>query len=130
MAQTKSVHNDVLDGALNIIKNGATQICVDTIAAAPTTYAEAITTNMLAIFSTATPGNFIVADESVDPYGRKLTIAQFPTIEVINTGDAGHIALCDVDDRLLYVTTCTSQGLTDGNTVTIPTWKISIGDPA
>ena len=130
MAQTKSVHNDVLDGALNIIKNGATQICVDTAATAPTTYEEAVTTNMLAIYSTATAGNFIVADESESPYGRKLTIAQFAAIEVINTGSAGHIALCDVDDRLLYVTTCTAQTLTDGNTVTVPTWKISIGDPA
>jgi hypothetical protein len=124
------VHNDVLDGALNIIKNGATQICVDTIAAAPTTYEEAVTTNMLAIYSTATAGNFIVDDGAVGAgYGRELNIAQFATIEVINSGTAGHIALCDVDDRLLYVTTCTSQALTDGNTVTIPTWIITIADP-
>jgi len=126
MAQTKSVHNDVLDGALNIILNGCTQICVDTVATAPTTYAEAVVTNMLAIKSNVTAGMFAVADGTS---GRKITIPTCTAIEVMATGDAGHIALCDVDDRLLYVTTCTSQTLTDGNTVTVPWWTIQLEDP-
>jgi hypothetical protein len=31
---------------------------------------------------------------------------------------------------LLYVTTCTSQALTAGNTVTVPAWDIEIADPS
>lgn len=119
----KTVHNDVLDAALNVLKTEATQLCV--CSTQPTTYAEATSTYMLAIHTVAT-GDFTIAD---DTSGRKVTLAEQADIEVLSTGDATHIALCDVDDRLLYVTTCTSQALTDGNTVTVPAWKVSIADP-
>lgn len=128
MAKVKSVHNDVLDGALNILKNGATQISVCTGAGdvAPATYAEATSTNMLAIKSDLTGADITVGDGTT---GRTATIAQFTGVEVLTTGTAEYICLCDVDDRLLYVTTCTSQVLTDGNTLTIPAWSVNIADP-
>jgi hypothetical protein len=47
---------------------------------------------------------------------------------VDTSGTATHVALCDAT-RLLYVTTCTSQALTSGNTVNIPAWDIEIADP-
>lgn len=124
----KLVHNDVLDGALNIIKNNATQIsvCIDT----PTTYGQATTLDacMLAIKSDLTSADFTVAD---DTSGRKVTIAQQAAISITGTGtqNATHVCLCDASAKLLYVTTCTSQALTNGNTVTIPAWKITIPDP-
>jgi len=31
---------------------------------------------------------------------------------------------------LYYVTTCTSQALTSGNTVNFPAWDIEIADPS
>ena len=123
----KLVHNDVLDGALNIIKNNATQIsvCADT----PTTYSHATTggTYMLAIKSDLTSGSFTGPEDHTS--GRKLTINEAASIEVTDSGTATHVCLCDASSKLLFVTTCTSQVLTDGNTVTIPAWVISIADP-
>lgn len=77
----KSVHDDVLDGALNIIKNNTNIMTV--CSSEPTTRTEAVTT----------------------------------------------YALGDGSD-LLYVTTCTSQSLTSGNTITFPAWDIEIADPS
>lgn len=123
----KSVHDDVLDGALNIVKNGGTQISV--CSTQPTTYTHATVTYMLAIKSDLTSGDY-TGPGNGDASGRKLTVKQAAAIEVINSGTALHIAICDVDDRLLYVTSCTSQVLTDGNSVTIPAWDIEIADPS
>lgn len=121
----KIVDDAVLDGALNIIKNNATQISV--CATQPTTYTQAITTFMLAIKSTLTGTDFTVANG--DTSGRKVTVAQQATISVTNSGNADHIALCGAASTLYYVTTCTTQALTAGNTVTIPTWKVELADP-
>jgi fructose-specific component phosphotransferase system IIB-like protein len=118
----KSVHDDVLDGALNIIKNNANLMCV--CSAQPTTRAEAIATYMLADIA-MTAGDFIAADG--DAGGRKLTVGT-KTDVVTNPGTALFVALVD-GSRLLYVTTCTSQALTAGNPITWPAWKITLGDP-
>ena len=120
----KTTHDDVLDGALSIIKNNATQISA--CSAQPTTYEEATDTYMLAIKSDLTSADFVVAD---DTSGRKVTVATQAAVEIEDSGTAVYIALCDVDDRLLAVTTCNSQALVDGNTVTFPAWKIGIADP-
>src|SRR3972149_7057221 len=116
----KLVDDTVLDGALNIIKNNATQVSV--CSTQPTTYTQAITTYMLAIKSTLTGTDFTVANG--DTNGRKVTMGQQSAISVTNSGDAQHVALCGVASTLYYVTTCTLQTLTAGNTVTIPAWKI------
>ena len=127
----KLVHDDILDAALNVIKNNATQIsvCIDT----PTTYGHATTTDakVLAIKSDLTDADFTVADDG-DLGGRKITIGAMEDLAIVGTGtqNATHVCLCDVDDRLLFVTTCTSQALVNGSTVTIPAWKITIPDPA
>ena len=122
----KTVHDDVLDGALNIVKNNATRISVCT--TEPTTYTEAITTYKLAI-KTITSADF-TGPSNGDTNGRKLRSNQHTGITVDSTGTALHVALSDsVNSKLLYVTTCTSQGLTAGNTVTIPVWDIEVADP-
>ena len=63
-----------------------------------------------------------------DASGRKVTIAQQADVEIDETGEADHIVLASAD-TLLYVTTCTPQMLTDGGTVTIPAWSITVADP-
>jgi hypothetical protein len=124
----KAVHDDVLDGALLVIKNNATQIsvCGPT---QPATYGEATTgtTYMIAIDSALDTNDFVIADDVGG--GRKVTIGEQAALNVTATASADYVCLCDVDDRLLYVTTCTEQVLTAGNTVTIPAWTITIGDP-
>lgn len=63
--------------------------------------------------------------------GRRLIVSQFADVEIDASGDATHVAIVDDDaDAVLYVTVCTTQTLTDGGTVTIPTWSIEIRAPA
>lgn len=65
-----------------------------------------------------------------DTSGRKVTVAAKNTVTVDNSGTATHIAIARTNDTTLrYVTTCTSQALTAGNTVNIPAWKIEVADP-
>lgn len=119
----KSVHNDVLDGAFDVLDQADIQTVCN---AEPTTRTEAITTFKLADVAMTPNTDYTKADG--DTSGRKVTVAAKSAVPVDTTGTATHIALCDAT-RLLYVTTCTSQGLTSGNTVNIPAWKIEIADP-
>lgn len=122
----KSVHNDVLDGALNIIKNNANKRIA--CSAQPTTYTEANATYALADVAVAS-GDFTIADG--DTSGRKVTIATKNGVTVDANGTATHEALVDTaTSRLLYVTTVPSQALSLGGTADMGFWKIEIADPA
>ena len=123
----KSATDAVLDSLLDVV---ATATSLSVCASQPTSRAEAVTSASIMLATvTVTPtdgsGDFTIAN---DTSGRKVTITEQTAIEVINTGSASHIALTD-DSNLLVVTTCTSQSLTDGNTVTVPAWKINVPDP-
>ncbi len=121
----KTVHDDVLDGALNILKNNVTRMVA--CSAQPTTYTEGNVTYALADVTLAS-GDFTNADGTTS--GRKTTIAQKTGVTVDSSGTATHVCLLDVSNsKLLYVTTCTSQALTSGNTMTFNSWKIEIADP-
>jgi hypothetical protein len=96
--------------------------------AQPTTRTEAITTYMLAKTTLVKSSDFTIADDPASPYGRKVTTTQKTGVSVTNSGTAVYIAICD-GTNLLIVTTCTSQVLTAGNTVTIPAFKAQVGDP-
>jgi len=66
-----------------------------------------------------------------DTSGRKTTVGQQSAVPIDASGTATHIVLADAaGTTLLYVTTCTSQALTSGGTVTVPAWDIEIADPA
>ena len=122
----KSVHDDDLDAMLNYVKNNATRISV--CSSEPTTYAEATSTYKLAI-KTISSSDF-TGPANGDTSGRKITVNQAANINVDSSGTAQHVALSDSNNsKLLYVTTCTSQALTAGNTVTIPAWDIEVSDP-
>ena len=117
-------NDSILDAALDYVKNNVTQECV--CSQQPTTYNEAVVTYKLAIKTGLTSGSF-TGPANGDSSGRKLTVNQQASINVDSSGDATHIALCS-GSVLLYVTTCTQQTLTSGNTVTIPVWDIEIAD--
>jgi hypothetical protein len=114
----------ILDQALNYIINNVTQECVCN--AQPTTYAEATSTFKLAIKTGLTSGSFTGPADG-DTNGRKITVNQQAGITVDSSGTATHVALCS-GTVLLLVTTCTSQALTAGNTVTIPAYKFTLPD--
>lgn len=119
----KWVNDLVLDGAFGVLDDGNIMtVC----SAQPTTRAEAVTTYALADVA-MTPGtDYTKADG--DTSGRKCTVAAKNSVLVDTGGTATHIAVCD-GTNLLYVTTCTSQVLTQGNTVNIPAWDVEIADP-
>jgi hypothetical protein len=124
----KSVHDDVLDGALNIVKNNATRMTA--CSAQPTSYTEGNATYALADVTMAS-GDFTAANG--DTSGRKLTVAAKSAVTIDTSGTANHIALLDVtNSKLLYVTTSSNLALTSGggNTVSFPAWDIEIADPA
>lgn len=82
--------------------------------------------------ATLTPGDgngdFTVANG--DTNGRKVTLAQQADLSIHTTGDADHLVLADQgNSRLLAVTTCTSQSLTSGGTVTVPAIDAEFADP-
>ena len=121
----KACPDAVLDTFLDKIATGTIMTACS---AEPSTRAEAVTTYALAdITITAGDGNgdWVIAD---DTSGRKLTLAEQADVDIDASDDATHIAICDGSD-LLYVTTCTTQGLVSGGTVTFPAWKINIPDP-
>lgn len=122
----KSVHDDVLDGALSIIKNNCTRMVLCN--AQPTTYTEGNTTFALADVTMAS-GDFTAANG--DTSGRKLTVAAKAAVTVDTSGTGTHIALLDVSGtKLLYVTTTTSTAVAAAGTVDIGSWKVEIADPA
>jgi len=123
----KSMHNDVADAMLDKIATGNLMIACS---AEPTTRAEAVTTYALAdVAMTVGDGNgdYTIADG--DTSGRKVTMSQKTGVTVDTSGTATHIAIVD-GTTLLLVTTCTSQVLTSGNTVTFPAWDDEIADPS
>lgn len=127
----KLVHNDVLDAALNIIKNDCNKIAF--CQGQPASYAEANTAlgsggKSLANVA-AVSGDFTLADG--DTSGRKLTSAAKNAVTVTDSGSGDHIAYLDtVGSRLLYATTCPTRAVTAGDAVNIPGWKIEIADPS
>lgn len=123
----KWANDSMMDAALAYVAAGnILTVC----SAQPTTRTEAITTYKLADIA-LTPGagngDFVLANGDVS--GRKLTITQQSDVPIDSNGTATHVAICD-GTNLLYVTTCTSQSLTSGNTVTFPAWDIEVADPS
>jgi hypothetical protein len=110
-----------IDGGLDAIA-GSTAINICT--AEPTSVAECDSLSLIPAH-TLTGGDFSKA--AGDTNGRKVTVAQQETLSIDASGTATHVAINDGVDY--YVTTCTSQALTSGGTVTIPAWDIEIADP-
>ena len=119
----KTVHDDVLDGAFDILDQADLMTACSS---QPTTRTEAVTTFKLA--DVAMTPNTDYTKANGDTNGRKVTVASKSAVPVDTTGTATHVALVDAT-RLLYVTTCTSQALTSGNTVNFPAWDVEIADP-
>lgn len=74
-------------------------------------------------------GDFAIADG--DTSGRKITVAAQNGASVTASGTATHIVLATggATDLLRYITTCTSQALTSGNTASTSAWAVTILDP-
>lgn len=85
-----------------------------------------ITTTYKLATATMVSGNFTITAGTGD--SRLVTMAQIAGISITATGTAVMVAIDNGTDFL--VTTCTSQALTSGGTVTVPTWTQTIGPSA
>ena len=117
----KKASDGFIDGGLDTI---ATSTAINICTAEPTSVAECDSLSLIPAH-TLTGGDFTIANG--DSSGRKVTVAAQASLSIDASGTATHVAINDGTDY--YVTTCTSQALTSGGTVTIPAWDIEIGDP-
>ncbi len=118
------IADSVMDAALDAIEN-ATSPVMHVCSGDPANRAAAIT-NSLADH-TLTSGDFTKANG--DTSGRKVTCAQQADITIDSTGTAAHVCIID-STELLLKTSCTSQSLTSGGTVTVPAFDYEIADAA
>lgn len=121
MTTTVWANDLVMDAALDKVAT-ATTLRVCSGASNPTDLTAATAATLASV--TVDSGDFTKADGTS---GRKVTVAQQATIPITASGDATCITLDD-GTNLLYVTTCTTQALTSGGTVTIPEWSVTFGD--
>lgn len=119
----KKADDTFLDQALDDIAANGVTYHINTVE--PATRAAAISDSLAT--QALVPGDYTKA--TGDTSGRKTTIAQKAGISITVTGTATHVSVIDATTRLIYVTTCSSQLLTSGGTVTIPAWDIEIRDP-
>lgn len=119
--------NDLmLDAAFSWIEARVTKMTV--CSTQPTTYTEATSTYRLAEVA-MTSTDITVANG--DTNGRKMTVPAKSGLSVLASGTAAHVALVgSTGSTLLLITTCTTQALTTGNTVDVPTWDDEIADAA
>jgi hypothetical protein len=110
----------MIDGGLDKI---ATCTTMTVCAGQPTSYADIAVRELASV--TIDSGDFTKANG--DTNGRKVTVAQQASISITATGTADHVVIDDGTDYV--VTTCTSQGLTSGGTVTVPAHDHEISDP-
>lgn len=129
MATTKVAPDATLDAFLAKIATATTMlVCGGSSSPADRTAALAAALADVAMTVGLGNGDYTAADDATGALGRKVTMTAKSNVAVDATGDATCIALID-GSSLIYVTTCTTQTLTQGNTVNIPAWKIQLGDP-
>ncbi len=117
----KKCADSVLDSALSKIATATSMIALES---EPADRAAALSGALAT--TTMSGGDFTTANG--DTNGRKVTVAQKSGVNVDASGNATHVALID-GTELLYVTTCSPQELTSGNTMTFPAWDVEIADP-
>lgn len=126
----KTINSSAVDAAYDWIRARVTMITV--CSAQPTTYAQANSSTganyMLAKVAITSTGLTVAAGDAGGS-ARKCTTTQKTGVSVTKTGTAKFIAWAgSTASVLLLVTTCTSQVITTGNTLTIPAHKHEFGD--
>ncbi|HEV2927280.1 MAG TPA: hypothetical protein VGW74_01195 [Propionibacteriaceae bacterium] len=74
-------------------------------------------------------GDFTIGNG--DTSGRKVTVTAQTGASVIASGTATHVVLATggATDLIRYITTCTSQAVTSGNTANVGAWDVEVLDP-
>lgn len=126
----KVIPNAVFDAALDNIADNANELCV--CSQEPASYTEAHATYKLAsVAMTVGDGNGDYTIQEGQTSGRRITVAEQANISISASGDATHVVLTDTVNQLIkQVTTCSTQALTAGGTVTVPSYNWELRDPA
>lgn len=122
----KWANDNVMDAALDYVATGTRMVVCS---GQPANFAGIAAVALADVTLTAGDGNGDYTVANGDTSGRKLTVAAQSNITIDSSGDATHVSIDD-GTTLLYVTTCTTQTLTSGGTVTVPAFDIEIADPA
>lgn len=118
--------NDVLDQALNYIKNNCDREFLCT--TQPANWTDANATLNLATYS-MNAGNY--TGPSANGSNRSLAVNQRTGNNATANGTAAHVALgISGNTTLKYVTTCGSQAVTIGNPIQINAWNIKFDQPS
>ena len=121
----KALHDDVLSAPCHEIAEGTTLVVCS---AEPANYAGVAAVALADIALTPGDGNGDFTVGNGDTSGRKVRVAAQSAINIDASGTATHVVIHD-GARLLAVTTCTSQALTSGGTVTVPAHDYEFADP-
>lgn len=120
----KWVANAVLDGALQVISGADRMVAVG---GQPSDFSAAWNGRLAEVGLDG--GDFSVGTGTIS--GRRVEIGAKTDVPVVADGVADHVALLDsAGGKLLYVTTCPVQSLTEGGTVSFDSWSVEIGAPA
>lgn len=122
----KFIPDAVLDVLLDEIATGTRLVVCS---GQPSNYAGIASVALADITLTPGDGNGDFTIGNGDVSGRKLTVLQQSNITIDASGDATHVSIDD-GSNLLAVTTCTTQALTSGGTVTVPAFDIEVSDPS
>lgn len=122
----KAIPDAVLDVLLDEIATGTRMVVCS---GEPANYAGIASVALAEATLTPGDGNGDFTIGNGDASGRKVTIAQQSDLSIDVSGDATHVSIDD-GSSLLAVTTCTTQTLTSGGTVTVPAFDIEVSDPS
>ena len=120
----KKVEDHFLDAYLNQLDNCTT---LHVTSAEPANHASIAAVSLASVAMTAGAGNGDYTIANGDVSGRKLTVLQQSSISITASGTATHVVLTDGTN--IWCTTCTSQVLTSGGTVTVNAFDVEIADP-
>ena len=120
----KKVEDYFLDGYLGFLDNCTT---LHVTSAEPANHAGIAAVSLASVVLTAGAGNGDYTIANGDTNGRKLTVLQQSSISITASGTATHVVLTDGTN--IWCTTCTSQVLTSGGTITVNAFDVEIADP-
>lgn len=119
----KRVDDFFLDAFLASV---ATCISLDVCTAEPANHAAIAGVSLATVTLTAGDGNGDYTIAAGDVSGRKLTTLQQTDMDITASGDATHVVRSDGTN--LVITTCPTQTLTSGGTVTVSAYDHEITD--
>jgi len=125
----KFVADLAMDAMLDYLASNGSRITVNSSYSTSYAVMNETTGNMLARSTAAISSGDYTLDNG-DADGRKITTPAQSDVTVAASGTANHVAILSTAlSSVLLVTSCTTQSLTTGNTVTVPAFDDEIGDP-